>query len=56
MTYISLFRNYTNKQEGKKFEDTQVGNKIKEIEAEISPKNKNIWGSFWENFKEFEAI
>ena len=61
-TYISLLRlvhiynRNTNTQEGKKFEDTQVGNEIKEIEAEISPKNKDIWGSFWENFKKFETV
>ena len=36
--------------------DTQFKKGIKEFEAEISKKNKDIWGSFWENFKKFEAI
>ena len=36
--------------------DTQFKKGIKEFEAEISQKNKDIWGSFWEKFKEFQAI
>ena len=36
--------------------NTKFEKGIKEFEAEISQKNKDIWGSFWENFKEFEAI
>ena len=36
--------------------DTQFKKGIKKFEAEISQKNKDIWGSFWEIFKEFEAI
>ena len=35
---------------------TKFEKRIKKFEAEISQKNKDIWGLFWENFKEFEAI
>ena len=36
--------------------DTQFEKSIKEFEAEISQINMDIWGSFWENFEELEAV